>query len=87
MKIYNSNINQMNSGSFSGYSMNEISSPHPHRSDPFRKEEDDNDYTRIKPGVTDPEKNDPTRIDIPGLPKVPSPGEDQPGKEASPAVR
>jgi len=29
------------------------------------REDDDNDPTRPKPGITDPERNDPTRIDDP----------------------
>ena len=53
----------------------------PQRSDPFKKEEGDNDMTRIRPGIHEPEKNDPTKIDIPNMPPAPSPGEDQPGQK------
>ena len=49
----------------------------PHKNDPFKKEEDDNDATRIRPGVHEPDKNDPTRIEpLPILPSIPGPSEE-----------
>ena len=48
----------------------------PHQSqknDPFKQEEGDNDATRIRPGVNEPQKNDPTKIDNPTPPTIPTP--------------
>lgn len=53
----------------------EIPPGRPHRNDPFRKEEE-SDPTRIRPGVNEPSKIDPTRIEIlPMIPAIPSPGQ------------
>jgi hypothetical protein len=45
----------------SGFKLNQTD---PEKNVP-EKEDDDNDYTRPKPGITDPKKNDPTRIEEP----------------------
>ena len=67
---------QNNLGFFSSIKSKKVPNP----VDPTKQDERDNDPTRLKPIVTEPEKNDPTQPqEQPGNPQPPTePGSDKP---------
>jgi hypothetical protein len=49
----------------------------PNTVDPTKQDERDNDPTRVRPSVSEPDKNDPNQPETPGVPQPPKPGSEK----------